>query len=279
MKNGSKAHGFTIVEVMIVLAVTSALFVAASYLISGQQGKTQFAQAINDIQAQINDVISNVQSGYYATNGKVTCNGTGGVLSLSTGNSSQGSNGGCIFIGRAIQFAVADAAGNPDPTAYNIYDIVGLQYDASGNIIQNLASDQVKALAPPNNADTTQSQKLLYGLQAAKMYYNDTAHPISTVAFISTLGNGVDANNNLASGSQHVELRPVQNTADISSGGDKTAQTAVGAIKGANLGVVVSGGVTICFNSASSNQSGTIVIGANGKQLSTTLTINTGTCP
>lgn len=273
MKTGLNQAAYTIVEVMIVIAITGGLLLMAMLMISGQQGKTEFTQAINDVQAQINDVINNVATGFYANNGNISC-AAGASPILSAVSRGEGTNQGCVFMGRAIQFAVAG-----DPVAYNLYDIVGLQNNSSGQAVQNLTEAVPEAIAPPNGADTTQSQNLQYGLKAAKMYYTSSGvnHPVSTVAFMSTLANY--SNNNLASGSQQVELRPVQNTADISSGvSDKSAQTAVNAISATNLSLIPDGGVTICFNSAGSNQNGVIIIGSNGRQLSTQLVVSGGSC-
>ena len=66
MKSGLKSRGFTIVEVLIFLAVSSALMVSAFTLISGSQNKAAFTVGINDVQQQINAVINNVSNGYYS---------------------------------------------------------------------------------------------------------------------------------------------------------------------------------------------------------------------
>src|SRR5882762_7178443 len=105
MKTGLNALGFTIVETMIVLAITGALLLMAMLMISGQQGKTEFTQAINDIQAQINDVINNVGTGYYAKTTDFSCSaGASGPVFNASGSTGQGSNTACVFMGRAVQF-------------------------------------------------------------------------------------------------------------------------------------------------------------------------------
>lgn len=273
MKTGLNQAAYTIIEILIVLAVTGALVLSVMFVISGQQGRTEFNQAINDIQAQINDVINNVSTGYYANNGNVGCAAGASGPVFSTVGQNQGTNQGCVFMGRGIQFAVGN-----DPNLYNIYDIAGLREYTCTQIEDCLGEASPTAIAPPHGADTTQQQRLQYGLEAAQMYFTDSGAdvPVNTVTFMSTLANS--SNGNLASGSQQVELRPVQNTTDISTSGDKSATAAVTAINAANLDLVPDGGVTICFNSGSSNQSGTITIGSNGRQLSTKLVINSGLC-
>jgi len=268
MKKGLNTQGFTIVEVMIVLAVTGALLIMALVLISGQQGKTQFSQSINDIQAQINDVVNNVATGYYANNGNVSCTSTGGVPQPTVGAAGEGQNTGCVFLGRAIQFDVGG-----DKTAYNIYDIVGTQKTASGNYPANKVEAAPVVLAPPSStADTTSKLNLLYGLEVGSMKYQ--GGDISSIAFLSSFANYT--NNDLNSGSQHVSLYPIKTSATIASGGE-TAPSAVPKITAANMDDP-GNGVQICFNSQVGNQSGTITIGGNGGQLATTLKIQNTNC-
>ena len=76
--HASKA-GFTIVEVIIVLAVSSVLLVSALSLVGGQQKKAEFTQALSDIQSQIDGVMNNVATGYYANPGNFQCTTTGDI--------------------------------------------------------------------------------------------------------------------------------------------------------------------------------------------------------
>lgn len=273
MKIGLDQAAYTIVEVLIVIAVTGALVMSVMYIISGQQGKTEFTQAINDIQAQINDVINNVSTGYYANNGNVSCvEGVSGPA-FNTTSQAQGTNQACVFLGRGMQFAV-----NDDANSYNIYDIAGLRTSA-GKLTQNLSEAKPKAIAPqnPNGADTTLRQDLQYGLEAAKMHYTDGTgpHNTNTITFMSTALASYSGSN-LASGTYQIELIAVNSDIDISGGGDKSEDAAVAAIDYSNL--VKANSVVICFNSGSSNQNGIITIGSNGRQLNTTLTISSGSC-
>lgn len=277
MKTGLNEAAYTIIEVLIVLAVTTTLLFAVMLLISGQQGKTEFTQAMNDIQAELNDVINNVSTGYYANNNNVKCAAVGGAPVFTSAVTQEGSNKDCVFMGRAVQFAVSGNA-----SSYNVYDVAGVRLTAAGQQPQTLVQASPRAIAPPtpNDGNTTQQKSLQYGLQAAKMYYTQGVDtPINTIVFMSTLA-PVSAGGDLVSGTQQVELRPVNVVADISNGAtDKSASAAVTNINNPNnLSVIPTGGVTICFNSAGSNQSGIITIGNNGRRLATSMTINPGKC-
>ena len=105
MKSGLKSRGFTIVEVLIFLAVSSALMVSAFTLISGSQNKAAFTVGINDLQQQINTVVNNVSNGYYAESATAqgcTVDSAGALQFSSTG--SKGTSSQCIFLGRVVVF-------------------------------------------------------------------------------------------------------------------------------------------------------------------------------
>lgn len=88
--------GFTIVEVLVVVAVTGALFVSVVLLVAGRQQKAQFQQAVNNVTAQIETAINEAQSGYPGNT--AGCRNTGSTYTATSPDSS------CIFLGKAIQF-------------------------------------------------------------------------------------------------------------------------------------------------------------------------------
>lgn len=109
MKKGGRlasASGFTIVETLIVLAVSSVLFVIAGTMISGRQAKTEFQVASRDIQTKIQQTINETKSGYYGTESSSGCslNGTPPPGLAFTSGGSLGARGNCVFIGKAFVF-------------------------------------------------------------------------------------------------------------------------------------------------------------------------------
>lgn len=119
-----RGHGFTIIEVMIVLAVTGALFVSAALLIAGRQQQTQFDQSIREVQSQIQQVINEIGHGFYPNSGDFSCEaGSSGPPTFTGAAAGQGTNEGCIFLGKAIQFGVADT----DPEIFDVMTIAGRQ--------------------------------------------------------------------------------------------------------------------------------------------------------
>src|ERR1044072_1792136 len=106
MSSASGERGLTVVETMIVLAVMGALFVSAAILMSGRISRVEFTQAINDIQSSLQQTISQVGAGYYPNAGNFSCNGTAGTVNITGSGTNQGSNTGCVFLGKVLQFGV-----------------------------------------------------------------------------------------------------------------------------------------------------------------------------
>ena len=285
-----QTQAFTIVEVIIFLAVSSLLLVSAFALIAGQQQRAEFTQAINDIQIQINDVINNVATGYYANTGnfKCTSNGVNGPQ-LSGDTNIQGTNQGCVFIGRAIQFAVKDT----NRSGFNVYNLVGQrQIDNSGVLsdVTNLAESKPVAISPsedPSHASVPngeEKKQLLYGLQAMTMnctpdcgesFFGSPIKNSGVVAFVTDFA--APDTGGLTGSTRTVGLYSILFTHVNDDG--QTAAEAVRFIDipDAALFRPVSG-VVICFEGGI-NQHGIITIGGNNRQLSTTLAINNGGCP
>ncbi|HSX53222.1 MAG TPA: type II secretion system protein [Patescibacteria group bacterium] len=273
MKTGLGSQAYTIIEVMIVLAVSVVLLASALSVVGSQSQRTQFTQGINDIRTQINDIINNVSTGYYSNSNNFTCSGTPTGPNIINGVNNQGTNGGCTFIGRAVQFKV-----NGDNRQFDIYNLVGLQFAGggpSGSAPASLAEAMPVAIAPSANAVHSLVpigqvlQQLSYGLQVVSMHYVDGLGPHTTaaVAFISSF-NQSDSSGNLISGSKVASLWAIQPT-DIPTGAN--SPTLVNFLD--NSGNYASANsVTVCF-SGPTNQYGLLTIGSNGRQLTTKLDV------
>lgn len=264
MKGDQKARGFTILETLIVLAVTAGLFIAVAVTLSGRQNRTQFSQAVQDMQSQIQQVISDVGTGFYPSRSNFQCVAALTGPSLSAGSNEQGENKGCVFLGKAIQFGV----NGTDPEQFKIFTIAGLQRTTAGTEVTTYAEAKPKAVSPPGSPDVTETGKLLYGLTVHSATYGPSNVPIGSVAFVNSLAAyGTDS---IVSGSQQVRVMPVRNSS-LGRTQDQTAQTINSQLAASDIDP--NGGVKICFVSGGSNQSGLITIGSNGRQLSVTLSI------
>lgn len=135
--------GYTIVEVMIFLAISGALFVSASALISGRQERTMFQQSVNTTSQTLEDILNDVSTGYYPSNNDFKCTNSGGSPTLSVGGSQQGTNQGCIFSGKLLSFTTTPAS-----PSYSVYTMISNNPDLS---------------TPGSNPDVTTVNTLLLG--------------------------------------------------------------------------------------------------------------------
>lgn len=98
-----RVGGFTILETMIVMAVSATMLLSAMLLFSGQQRRSQFNQSVRDLESKFQDILNDVQTGYFPNVGGTTCTKdliNGPIVSL--GSTEQGANLDCVFLGKAI---------------------------------------------------------------------------------------------------------------------------------------------------------------------------------
>jgi prepilin-type N-terminal cleavage/methylation domain-containing protein len=273
MKVGRKQRGFTIVETMIVLAVSGGLFLVAAIAVSGKQARQEFDQSIQDVRSQIQQVVNDVATGAFPNMNNMSCSvGANGPVFSSTA-AGQGENTGCIAMGKVIQFGVGS-----NPESMRVYTVAGLQKTSSGADVSSPGEAKPKVIAPstttPGVPDLTDQRNLLYGLTTNAMTDQRSGSAIGAIAILSSLAQYGDAG--IVSGSQQLTAYPIIGTVR-----GATAQTGAEAINN-NLSTLTPAsaltdkGVTICFPSAGTNQSGLITIGGGNRQLSVTLQIKAG---
>jgi prepilin-type N-terminal cleavage/methylation domain-containing protein len=123
--------GYTIVEVLIVLAVTGIIFIASNSLFGGQKSEAAFNQAVNDVVSEIATQGKAVGSNqFYAAQG-YSCTGapTTARATLTAAAGSSGVNTECLSLGKVFE-ALSTT------TNIYIYDVLGnRQYYASGTLI------------------------------------------------------------------------------------------------------------------------------------------------
>lgn len=274
MKSGQGSLGFTIVESLVVLAVSAAILVSALTLIGGSQQKSEFNTAVRDIQQQIDTALDNVGTGYTANKGNMRCDihvmtGEPNPHSAADDTSTIGQNGDCIFIGKAMVFT----KGNQ----YATFSVVGRRVTDKGRPVINM--DEAK----PVVADETQEDYVLKnGLEVKTMKVN--GNDTNAFGFFSTLNSGFNAaDNDEGSGTQSVDLvtfppipMPLDTTLPAFSSDFQTnatdfrSQYSSKYAKGDNK-------IEICFEGGS-NKKGIITIGENQGSVSSSLDIGTGNC-
>lgn len=160
---GVRVGGYTIVETLIFLAVSAAMFVSAMALISGQQNKVQFVNDVRDFEAQMTDVANNVSTGFYNNSATFSC--TKDVLNrpvISVGANTVGTHGECIFIGTVVRLG---DSGSRD--VYDEYPMAGARLSATGNDVINLVQANP---APIDVSGSVLRKNLHYGTTIVCVY-------------------------------------------------------------------------------------------------------------
>lgn len=288
MKSGRNHQGFTIVETLIVLAVTSAILISALSLVGRSQNRTQFSQAINDINSQISSVANNVANGYYASTvaGKTCSAGTGPTATpkFANGVGSLGTNDECIYLGRVIQFT--------DGENYYFHNIVGRRLaGAPAKEVATMAEARPQIIEPAGavNSDypETSEQKILQGgLRIGYMGFQIGAawHKTSAVAFMGSLASSAANATDLQSGAQSVDTAPAYFSPPL--GYDNSANSKIGFIQKFDSDFASlydnaknpDSGIVICFDSGTTSQRAIITVGGNQRSGTTALTIQSGKC-
>ena len=150
MKGARTPAGYTIVEVMIVLAVSGLMFLMAASFIGGKQEDTSFPQGVNELASSIQNTIAQVSDGQYSDI-NLTCNfhyvtadpqtsymspppaiaaGPGTTTNNTAGNdhSATSQNIECTFLGKVLEF---DEPGMPGVSVqqYQTFTLAGGRLD------------------------------------------------------------------------------------------------------------------------------------------------------
>ncbi len=171
-----KHGGYTIIEVLLFVALTSFLLVVAIANITAGQRQVQFTQGVRDFESQFNDVINDVPTGYYPSNSALTCT-VGGPRPVidDTGGSGLGKSDDCMYVGKALQFR-PDA----DDTKVLVYTLAG-QRLLAGNPVTSLDEAAPVAVAKPSDAtfqDTVVEIPLRNGVRIDKVFNGDGVDPV-----------------------------------------------------------------------------------------------------
>lgn len=296
MKSGKPVvnpFGFTIVEVMIVLAVTLIIFASAVIAVNGRTQKAEFMQAVNDTQSSFQAIMNDVATGYYNTQ-NVYCavTNTPASLQFSTAAGSTTGQGDCMFLGQALLFT----SGN----TYYGFDVFGARQDITCTSNCNLSTDYLDAqpTIPPNLPDLVTASSLSNELVAQWAKYSTGANVSATVgtntdivAFLddpNATGGTSQSSNSSGSGAIGVNVVPRLHGATLNN--YSTVSAALGqAVPEVNVGLASSqysltqtadgttspvgdpagknptGGVGVCFKSQSTDQSVLFTFGGTNR--------------
>jgi prepilin-type N-terminal cleavage/methylation domain-containing protein len=211
MKGGKEPLGYTIVEVLIVLAVSGLMFVIAANFINGKQQRTAFSQGVNEMASRIQGVINQVKDGQYSDIPQ-GCEFTGGVTSFDyTDPTTQGKNAQCVFLGKIIHLRKEDK-----PSDYEVLSLAGGRADINGKAITSLPAADPKVIGSLIDDQTVPQQLEIRNVTGRDE--NNAPFQSFAVGFFQGQGT-VNDTGDLTNGSQTVSMyyrigltKPVNNS-------------------------------------------------------------------
>ena len=202
----SESRGYTIIEVLIVLAISGAILSSSIGVFSGRKGATEFSQAMYDLQSKFQNYANSVSSASLPSGEAYICKVSGltdgkvyPVLSAAPAGAVDTTNQDCIYLGQAIQIIPGS------DTIYN-YPVFGLRTVHNGSVDSgDLPSTPAEANPEPaldsSDPDRTkfllvESYQLLNGLSLVSATAAGSPGEQDLLTFYSSL------QNNNTSGSQ-----------------------------------------------------------------------------
>lgn len=295
MIGGISPRGYTIVEVLIFMAVSGLMFVMAITFVSGKQSSVEFRQGLFDVNAEIRSAVNDVADGRFdalAFGSSTRCQApaAGGPPVINdSGSVEQGANGGaqgCVFLGKVMQFNVSDYGGD-SRNYFSTFTVAGRQVEASGLPVTDFLAASPTAIFPiagRSTKDLTNSQQLQSGLESTGMFYCTgqllPSNPcvgkmsIGTIGFFGSFNPALGtASSSAQSGAQSVT------TAYIPGSSWGASRSGTAAIINTNAQLIdsphyVKAGrfILLCFKNGT-KEGAVIVGGVNGQQFTTNVKI------
>lgn len=288
MQGGIHQRGYTIVEVLIFMAVSGVMFVMAIIFVSGKQSAVEFRQGLYDTNSEIQTAINDVANGRvdsltFGSTTKCEAPATGGPPVISNtiiSSNKQGANGGklgCVFLGKVLQFKVSEF-GSESAFYFANFSLAGRQVNSAGSAVTSFSEANPTVIFPiagRSNKDLTVTKRFQSSLESTAAYLCSgtgcvTRTSIGAVGFFGSFNPALGSATGAAqSGSQTVTTAvipgSVYGASRSSTAGLINANTRN--ITGTNI---VSDGkyVLLCFQN--NTKKGYITIGGiNGQQFTT----------
>lgn len=267
MKALYPSRGYTIIEALIFLAVSTALFGSVVGAMTQQSRRKEFTQSIENLQVRLQDALNDVSTGYYPSNRDIKCSSTSSGPNITVGASNQGTNVGCIFVGSAIKF---DENGT-----FKMYSMVGnRQIDRPPlDDVRDLEESRPKLLGIDSNPGLFDQGELLEGIEIEKVINleGSTGAPeeIGGFALVSTFSQKDPVTNSVSGNASKVTLKAVNSS--ILTMPDTTFAQNIRISRGNNL-VDAPKGILICI--LEGNRRASITIGGNSETLSLDRTVD-----
>lgn len=283
----NRQAGYTIIEVMIFLAVSGALVLSAFGLFSGRIQRTQFTQAVQAFDSRLKTTANSAATGTFPeTPFSCTTPGNEDPIINPLSGGAQGTRTACIFVGKVV--APASTCSAPLTTtkceAVDIYSVVGRRNTPSNQVpsgLINTPTNQNNGASPTVilDPDVTQTVNLGYGTKITGIYQPTAWWPLLTsgVGFFQSF-NGNYTDGNLASGAQGVETWAVRSTV-VNPFSPLPRDELAAAVHTEKMNKPGNNSkMYICFKSADNKQYASIEIGSINGAVSTNVRIGGPLC-
>ncbi len=211
MKSINAFGGYTILEVLIVMIISSFMFLIASTFISGKQQKTEFNQGVRELASRIQDVYQQVASGRYSDEYLSCSFSSGSPVTSAIASPSQGTNNNCEFLGKFMHLS------ENNDTSYEIFTVVGGRINSTtGQPITNLIDANPAAVAAPTmSPDLTIQQTTPESLIVKNVSYipinNSSYYSSFAFGFMQSLGTRASAGEGLVTSGQSIIMYYIPN--------------------------------------------------------------------
>lgn len=263
-----RPEGFTIIEVMIFLVISAAMFVSGTLLFRGVHQRNQFAQSMRDIESVFQDVINDVSTGYFDQLSGHSCLATPGSFPTFVAIAAeQGTNKDCIFLGKIVLLLP-----NSVPEQIEATPVLGNRKKADGRNVETIGESSPTTAynrnLPLGQLDMTSSYTLRWGARIK------SATPSNFGGFYSSLAKYAPSGNTISeSGSLRVDYfahSPSALTPQTRNGVKTCVESAILAV-GSCFGSASSPNPwVICFENGNGGETARLTVGA-GNTLTTKL--------
>jgi len=176
--------GYTIVEVMIVLAVSGVMFVIAAGFINGKQARAAFTTGVNEMASTIQDTLDQVSDGKYSDI-PLNCSFNGSQTSITSGGSNQqGTNATCVFLGKMIRWDVGAA----DYTVYSLAGGRSTDFATGTTDITNLSAADPRVITDLNTTGSVPQQLTVEKITIDSLTYTGSPPYDPVFGFLQSLG-------------------------------------------------------------------------------------------
>lgn len=245
-----KNSGYTITELMIVLAISGAMVMMAYTSINGQKNNNEFTQAVRNFENRLTDIANDVVKGYFPnTGGNQQCDVSDAGIDFSAGPVQQGGSRDCIFAGKALNFTEGSST-------ISLQTLASRRVQRSGDEIYSLDDLEQDDIKPAVWMD--EEVELTHGLQIDNVKYGSpVATDVASVAFMSSFASRTKEGSGNLSGSTTADVKWIS-TAPLSGLDNPSSYQEVTDADGIKICVIHDGG-----------DKALVHVGQNGSLLST----------